>query len=157
MEFSEENCLIVSNLFDKNNDDDKVYEFFMSLINKYYNMYDKLENLKITDKFKLDTKNIFELAKKIFCKEDIVNELGDENDKNYDKSEYNEYLEMIENINYVNKNLNILDDDNCDEFKNKILSVWLFFWNKENDLNMLNEAIEDLKDSLSNFKNHYNL
>lgn len=157
MEFNEENCLKVSDLFDKNNDDDKVYEFFMNLINNYLNKYNYLDEIEIEDEFRGDTKNIFNLANKIFCKEEIINELGDKNDKSYDDSEYKEYLELVENINYVNNNLNFLDNKNYYEFKNKILSVWLFFSNKENDLNKLKEAIENLNDSLSKLKNRYNL
>ena len=88
MEFNEENCLKVSDLFDKNNDDDKVYEFFMNLINNYLNKYNYLDEIEIEDEFRGDTKNIFNLANKIFCKEEIINELGDKNDKSYDDSEY---------------------------------------------------------------------
>jgi hypothetical protein len=153
MEFNEENCLKVSNLFDKNNDDEEVYIFFMNLINKYFNKYNKLDNIEITNDFKRDTKNIISLGEKIFCKDEIIKELENEN---YDDNEYDEYLELVENIKYINKNLNLLDE-NYNEIKNKILSVCLFFLNKENDLDKMNEAIDNLNDTLSNFKNHHNL
>jgi hypothetical protein len=153
MEFNEENCLKVSNLFDKNNDDEEVYIFFMNLINKYFNKYNKLDNIEITNDFKRDTKNIISLGEKIFCKDEIIKELENEN---YDDNEYDEYLELVENIKYINKNFNLLDE-NYNEIKNKILSVCLFFLNKENDLDKMNEAIDNLNDTLSNFKNHHNL
>ena len=153
MEFNEENCLKVSNLFDKNNDDEEVYIFFMNLINKYFNKYNKLDNIEITNDFKTDSKNIISLGEKIFCKNEIIKELENES---YDDNEYDEYLELVENIKYINKNFNLLDE-NYNEIKNKILSVCLFFLNKEDDLDKMNEAIDNLNDTLSNFKNHHNL
>lgn len=168
MEFNEENCNKVIALLNKDKDNDDTYNLFMKLLNAYFKIYTNdsnniNENADImSDFFFKDTKNMFIIIQMIYVDDDLIKDLGDETDSDFNENEFKEYMVFVDDINYVCESIDTKNLNNKDFFE-RINNVILFFEKKQQDIRKLNETMQKygsslnkLEECLSQLKNQLN-
>ena len=168
MEFNEENCNKVIALLNKDKDNDDTYNLFMKLLNAYFKIYTNdsnniNENADImSDFFFKDTKNMFIIIQMIYVDDDLIKDLGDETDSDFNENEFKEYMVFVDDINYVCESIDTKNLNNKDFFE-RINNVILFFEKKKQDIRKLNETMQKygsslnkLEECLSQLKNQLN-
>lgn len=148
MEFNKENCDKLIYLLNKDKDSDENFDMFMDLLRSYLELYNHLKEINVLpDTFKTDTKVMFELIKIVYCDEEIIKEISNEDDSNFNKDEMNEYLEFVDNVSYICENIDTFDS-NDNVLSEKLKNVAIFFGKKQEDMNKLNEAMDNLGNTL---------
>ena len=148
MEFNKENCDKLIYLLNKDKDSDENFDMFMDLLKSYLEMYNHLKEINVLpDTFKTDTKVMFELIKIVYCDEEIIKEISNEDDSHFNKDEMNEYLEFVNNVSYICDNIDTFDS-NDEILSEKLKNVAMFFGKKQEDMNKLNEAMNNLGNTL---------
>ena len=148
MEFNKENCDKLICLLNKDKDSDENFDMFMDLLRSYLEMYNHLKEINVLpDTFKTDTKVMFNLIKIFYCDEEIIKEISNEDDSNFNKDEMNEYLEFVDNVSYICENIDTFDS-NDDVLSEKLKNVVIFFGKKQEDMKKLNEAMDNLGNTL---------
>ena len=148
MEFNKDNCDKLISLLSKDKENDENFDMFMDLLKSYLEMYDHLKEINVLpDTFKTDTKVMFSLIKIFYCDEEIISEISNENDSHFNKDEMNEYLEFVNNVNYVCENIDTFDS-NDSVLSEKLKNVAIFFGKKQEDIKKLNEAMDNLGNTL---------
>ena len=148
MEFNKDNCDKLISLLSKDKENDENFDMFMELLKSYLEMYDHLKEINVLpDSFKTDTKVMFELIKIFYCDEEIISEISNKNDSHFNEDEMNEYLEFVNNVSYVCENIDTFDS-NDNIISEKLKSVAIFFGKKQEDMKKLNEAMDNLGNTL---------
>ena len=148
MEFNKENCDKLIYLLNKDKDSDENFDMFMDLLKSYLEMYNHLKEINVLpDTFKTDTKVMFELIKIVYCDEEIIKEISNEDDSHFNKDEMNEYLEFVNNVSHICDNIDTFGS-NDDGLSEKLKNVAMFFGKKQEDMNKLNEAMNNLGNTL---------
>ena len=148
MEFNKENCDKLIYLLNKDKDSDENFDMFMDLLKSYLEMYNHLKEINVLpDTFKTDTKVMFELIKIVYCDEEIIKEISNEDDSHFNKDEMNEYLEFVDNVSYICENIDTFDS-NDEILSEKLKNVAIFFGKKQEDMKKLNEAMDNLGNTL---------
>ena len=148
MEFNKENCDKLISLLSKDKDNDENFDMFMDLLRSYLELYDHLKEINVLpETFKTDTKVMFELIKIVYCDEEIIKEISNEDDSHFNKDEMNEYLEFVDNVSYICENIDTFDS-NDDVLSEKLKNVAIFFDKKQEDMKKLNEAMDNLGNTL---------
>ena len=168
MEFNEENYNKVIALLKKDKDNNDTYNLFMELLNAYLKKYtndsNKInENADIMSEFFFkDTKNMFIIIQMIYVDDDLIKDLGDETDSDFNENEFKEYMVFVDDINYVCESIDTKNLNNKDFFE-RINNVILFFEKKQEDIRKLNETMQKygsslnkLEECLSQLKNQLN-
>jgi hypothetical protein len=168
MEFNEENYNKVIALLKKDKDNNDTYNLFMELLNAYLKKYtndsNKInENADIMSEFFFkDTKNMFIIIQMIYVDDDLIKDLGDETDSDFNENEFKEYMVFVDDINYVCESIDTKNLNNKDFFE-RINNVILFFEKKQQDIRKLNETMQKygsslnkLEECLSQLKNQLN-
>ncbi len=168
MECNEENCNKVIALLNKDKDNDNTYNLFMELLNAYLKKYTNdsnniNENADTMSEFFLkDTKNMFIIIQMIYADDDLIKDLGDETDSDFNENEFKEYMVFVDDINYVCESIDTINLNNK-EFSKRINNVILFFEKKQEDIRKSNETMQKfgsglnkLEECLSQFKNQLN-
>ena len=148
MEFNKDNCEKLISLLSKDKENDENFDMFMDLLKSYLEMYNHLKEINVLpDTFKTDTKVMFELIKIVYCDEEIIKEISNEDDSHFNKDEMNEYLEFVDNISYIYENIDTFDS-NDSVLSEKLKNVAIFFGKKQEDMKKLNEAMDNLGNTL---------
>ena len=136
----------LSNLIDKNYDDDNAFTIVMEaleeFINKYQRFKDNIENLP--ENYRMETKIMFMMIQKVYANVKILEDLQNEEVIDDDVKEYSEF---IFNINYVCNNIDTVNFDD-DNFNNKLKSTVDFISKKNEDVKRLNETLDNLNNTL---------
>lgn len=148
MEFNKENCEKLISLLSKDKDNDENFDMFMDLLRSYLEMYNHLKEVNVLpDTFKTDTKVMFELIKIVYCDEEIIKEISNEDDSHFNKDEMNEYLEFVDNVSYICENIDTFNS-NDSVLSDKLKNVAIFFGKKQEDMKKLNDAMDNLGNTL---------
>lgn len=148
MEFNKENCEKLISLLSKDKDNDENFDMFMDLLRSYLETYNHLKEVNVLpDTFKTDTKVMFELIKIVYCDEVIIKEISNEDDSHFNKDEMNEYLEFVDNVSYICENIDTFNS-NDSVLSDKLKNVAIFFGKKQEDMKKLNEAMDNLGNTL---------
>ena len=161
-----ENCQIIKELFD-NEDEQEGMIKVGELLNSYMNEYSKeIKNHNITNinKYRTDTKGIFDTLHYIFSNETVLKEMSfdADNDDEMDIKEKTEYFNFVNNIEYILKNIDTVNIDNPGEEFTINCSNAINFMNKKNTdveslyktMNTLSSSLDNLTQSLSKIVNN---
>lgn len=138
----------ISNLIDKNYDDDNAFTIVMETLNDFVNKYQEFKDgafEKLPESYRIDTKITFMMIKKVYANIKMLEELKNEEDINND--EIKEYSEFIFNINYVCSNIDTVNFED-DNFNSKLKSTLDFISKKNEDVKRLNETFDNLNNTL---------
>jgi uncharacterized membrane-anchored protein YjiN (DUF445 family) len=148
MEFNKENCNKLISLLTKDKENEENFDMFMDLLKSYLEMYDHLNEINVLpDTFKIDTKVMFDLIKIVYCDEEVIKEISNEDDSHFNKDEMNEYLEFVNNVSYICENIDTFNS-NDSVLSDKLKNVAIFFGKKQEDMKKLNEAMDNLGNTL---------
>lgn len=150
-----ENCQIIKELFD-NEDEQEGMIKVGELLNSYMNEYSKeIKNHNITNinKYRTDTKGIFDTLHYIFSNETVLKEMSfdADNDNEMDMKEKTEYFNFVNNIEYILKHIDTVNIDNPDEEFTTNCSNAINFMNQKNmAIESLSKTMNELSNSLDN-------
>ena len=157
-----ENCQIIKELFDNENEQEGMIKVG-ELMNSYMNEYSKeIKNHNIINinKYRTDTKGIFNTLHYIFSNETVLKEMSfdADNDTEMDIKEKTEYFNFVNNIEYILKHIDTVNIDNPGEEFTINCSNAINFMNQKNieaeslkkTMNTLATKLNDVAQTLSN-------
>jgi len=149
--FNKENCLLVIESFEKNDDINGI-KMFTDVLNSYHQKYEIRDVDAFEKDFRDDTKLMFQVFKGTFASEQMIEDFSKELNTNneQDQKELKEFLEVVANITFILAKIDTVDLLHPDEkFTYNCKNAISYFYKKMEEANGLNNTMKNLSHTLN--------